>query len=586
MEAKVGLILGDSILHDYFEHDSDLIGAMRKNFDLDSLVPIFDKGKSIEFLVRNTFPRQMAEILNQYHGDAMVDVFLVAGAVDLSDSISEDLQYDQDRFISQMTSNFKIVMDHHLVRRLFVYPLTPRKICLNELKMRFPKYGNPEWIEKANYAIQYANEAHFQFHSKLRLVPPLPVSKLTNKMSRDGIHLTGHGKKIFARSILNLTETPTIFSTNDFPGLPLKRNCVSPLKPLDFQIADLEKKLREKRASRAILTDTKNRLVKNEVFVSAVKTQSCSSPQENAKNLSDKIEKVKTVPRKQHKKLFDYHSMGSPMEAPFSNHQIGPILKRCGEDKKIDRMVRNISRCKQGNYRFEQSFFSQPNTKCLSTRGNISLRVDPFLRQFDPSQQHTCLGEGISIRESVRPLLRQSSPLPRCVSHRSRHFLIAQRNALRDEHERLKKVLHERLLKFFSERKPFLHSHFHKKKFRRKNKKFIQKSSPSESFNGDNEEKIRFTFHSKHGIRIEHVKQNDHIEIFFDSLNLVGGGKRTASQERAKKKKQRVAKELKLSEEEKKIAKEKENERICELRKAKLKMLDEEECEQARNQET
>ena len=56
MEAKVGLILGDSILHDYFEHDSDLIGAMRKNFDLDSLVPIFDKGKSIEFLVRNTFP--------------------------------------------------------------------------------------------------------------------------------------------------------------------------------------------------------------------------------------------------------------------------------------------------------------------------------------------------------------------------------------------------------------------------------------------------------------------------------------------------------------------------------------------------
>ena len=460
MEAKVGLILGDSILHDYFEHDSDLIGAMRKNFDLDSLVPIFHKGKSIEFLVKNTFPRQMAEILNRYHGDAMVDVFLAAGAVDLSDSISEDLQYDQDRFISQMTSNLKIVMDHHLVRRLFVYPLTPRKICLNELKMRFPKYGNPKWIEKANYAIQYANEAHFQFHSKLRLVPPMPDSKLTNKMSRDGIHLTGHGKKIFARSILNLTETQTIFSTNDFPSLPLKRNRVSPLKPLDFQIADLEKKLRERRASRAILTNTKNRLVKNEVIVSAVKTQSCSSPQKDARNLSFKTEKVKTVPRKKHKKLFDYHSMESPMEAPFSNHQIGRILKRCGEDKKIDQMVRNISRCKEGNNRFEKSFFSQPNTKCISTGGNISIRVDPSLRQFDPSP------EVISVRESVRPFFRQCSPFPRCVSHRSRHFLIAQRNAFREEHEKLKKVLHERLLKFFSARKPFHHSHFPKKKFR------------------------------------------------------------------------------------------------------------------------
>ena len=84
MEAKVGLILGDSILHDYFEYDTDLTGAMRKNFDLDSLYPIFDKGKSIEFLVRNTFPQQMAEILSQNHGDAMVDVFLAAGAVDLS----------------------------------------------------------------------------------------------------------------------------------------------------------------------------------------------------------------------------------------------------------------------------------------------------------------------------------------------------------------------------------------------------------------------------------------------------------------------------------------------------------------------
>ena len=47
---KFGLILGDSILHGYYEQDGAPIDDMKKAFDLDIIRTGFEKGKTISYL--------------------------------------------------------------------------------------------------------------------------------------------------------------------------------------------------------------------------------------------------------------------------------------------------------------------------------------------------------------------------------------------------------------------------------------------------------------------------------------------------------------------------------------------------------
>ena len=49
-------------------------------------------------------------------------------------------------------------------------------------------------------------------------------------------------------------------------------------------------------------------------------------------------------------------------------------------------------------------------------------------------------------------------------------------------------------------------------------------------------DKIRVTFHTKKGLMVEHVDANGTADLIYNNLNLSGGGKRSASEERARKK--------------------------------------------------
>ena len=203
-QLKIGLFIGDSILHEYFPKDSLLCSKIKQQFDLDVVTTDFRPGKTTNFLVHKVFPWQMAEFVNRNDCDILVDVFLISGAVDLSDSISESLHFDLEDFITRRNTELKIVMDHPFVRRLFVYPLTPRRICKNDLRDRFPKYGDNNWILLANQCVHDVNQFNINFHSKLRHVPPLPTHKMMKHVAKDGIHLKPNGKSAFAWSILQV----------------------------------------------------------------------------------------------------------------------------------------------------------------------------------------------------------------------------------------------------------------------------------------------------------------------------------------------------------------------------------------------
>ena len=98
--------------------------------------------------------------------DAIVDVFLTAGAVDLSDAITDDLKFDLNDFIDRRNRALRRMLDHPFVRHVYVFPITPRKICNGRLSDRFPKYLKNDWISLANASIAKINAADFQFHSK------------------------------------------------------------------------------------------------------------------------------------------------------------------------------------------------------------------------------------------------------------------------------------------------------------------------------------------------------------------------------------------------------------------------------------
>ena len=80
MYTKIGLILGDSILHGYFEQDDKLVTEMRNIYDLDIVKTSFQKGVTTSVLVHKAFPREMAELLKNNGCNILVDIFLISGA--------------------------------------------------------------------------------------------------------------------------------------------------------------------------------------------------------------------------------------------------------------------------------------------------------------------------------------------------------------------------------------------------------------------------------------------------------------------------------------------------------------------------
>ena len=233
-QLKIGLFIGDSILHDYFPKDPLLCSKIKQQFDLDVITTDFRPGKTTNFLVHKVFPWHMAEFVNRHDCDIMVDVFLISGAVDLSDSIPETLHFDLEDFLTRRNADFKAVMDHPFVRRLFVYPLTPRRICKNDLCDTFPKYAVDSWICMANRCIHDVNQSSINFHTKLRHVPPLPTNQMMKHVAKDGIHLKPNGKSAFAWSVLQVCEQK-IFLKDEFPPLKHAMPETSPLLSIDMQ---------------------------------------------------------------------------------------------------------------------------------------------------------------------------------------------------------------------------------------------------------------------------------------------------------------------------------------------------------------
>ena len=256
-------MLGDSILHGYFDHDQDLRDKLKKEFDLDLIVTDFQGGITTSKLVHRVFPRKMAEFINSNDCEILVDVFLISGAVDLSDALSDDCQIDLEDFISNRNAELKTIMEDPFVRRLIVFPLTPRRACQNDLSFRFPKYAEASWIMLANRCIRDINTSNWNFHTKLRHVPPLPTKELL--LAKDGIHLDKEGKKAFSLSVLQVCEK-TIISMDEFPPLQESKIKAFPLQAIDQNLAQFEEKKRKlkKEKETAKLIDMEPITVKTE----------------------------------------------------------------------------------------------------------------------------------------------------------------------------------------------------------------------------------------------------------------------------------------------------------------------------------
>ena len=87
---KIGLFLGDSILRDYLDVNVQLHSKLKEHFDLDIIETFYEGGAKSSYLAKEVFPRLMAEIVNSNDNDCWVDVFISAGAVDLSNAISDN----------------------------------------------------------------------------------------------------------------------------------------------------------------------------------------------------------------------------------------------------------------------------------------------------------------------------------------------------------------------------------------------------------------------------------------------------------------------------------------------------------------
>ena len=272
--ARYGLILGDSILYNYYDHDEPLLNSMKKKFSLDVIINGCKKGGTVNRLVRTEFPRELVKINNSVHGnDFTVDIFLVAGAVDMSDAISDDLDFDLQGFLTKRMDLFRVVCEHVFVRDVYIFPLTLRTLCrVKEVKKNFPKYAVRSWVDFANVCIRRVNKYKSPWISpKLHFVDPSVVRDIGDHIARDGIHLTEVGKSLLANSVLGVLKQqppkkvcwgqtmPDIFS-DEFP--PLECDYYgNPLQPLDVALASSEAKRRDSHAIRKIIMAIDNSFV-------------------------------------------------------------------------------------------------------------------------------------------------------------------------------------------------------------------------------------------------------------------------------------------------------------------------------------
>ena len=58
--TRYGLIMGDSLLFNYFEQNETLLNDFKNRFNLDVIRTAFKKGGNIHLLSHNVFPREMA----------------------------------------------------------------------------------------------------------------------------------------------------------------------------------------------------------------------------------------------------------------------------------------------------------------------------------------------------------------------------------------------------------------------------------------------------------------------------------------------------------------------------------------------
>ena len=100
-DKKIGLFLGDPIPRDFLDVNVHLHQKLKEKFDLDIIETFYKGGAKLNYLANEVFPRQIAHIVNSNDNNVVVDVFLTAGAVDLSDAISDNLRFDFDDFMKK-----------------------------------------------------------------------------------------------------------------------------------------------------------------------------------------------------------------------------------------------------------------------------------------------------------------------------------------------------------------------------------------------------------------------------------------------------------------------------------------------------
>ena len=445
---RYGLFLGDSILFDFFEHDEQLTDDLKQRFNLDFVRTAFKKGGTIDYLASSVFPRQIVEINNLERGDEiLVDVFLVAGAVDISDAIPSNPSFDLERFLFHRNKSLKLILDHPFVHRLFLYPLTPREVCRNPLKARFPKYGRSDWIEYTNRCIKKVNKSNEQFHCKLRFVSSSLCGDIFNHVARDGIHLLPKGKRLLARSVLGIVEEKKLFSSDEFPPLQCKKTR-SPLQAIDARLAQLEALRREAKA-KAVVVDLSGPVKTKQEFCNEAGSRSFDSvSRKKVRKTKKKTKSSTAVQRTERNRHFQkvehlYECLTvCTKEIIFSSKNI--IHKGItGEERLVRKIARNIMRLRNQE---RPSVVTQPSInhpssaghfltadRCVSTdctwSGNSSpsvclinnghcpisgsfLSVDQKISVDHPQTEAVSL-PNISLRVSARPLVRSEQRLPR-----------------------------------------------------------------------------------------------------------------------------------------------------------------------------
>ena len=243
----------------------------------------------------------------------------------------------------------------------------------------------------------------------------------------------------------------------------------------------------------------------------------------------------------------------------------------------------------------------QPHPVCSSVCPSILPSVCPLVRPSVRTSVHLSVHSSVSplVHPKVRSLKCQSEYLSGCPSVKSSTLV-------EEKIEHLKQLLKDKISKYKSKRikkqsfchsvddcsisfesdlknghKPFKPSELSKARRHKALKKMKQFLCHSTTALEDfcDTEKIRFTCHSREGIMIESVKSDGSTQVFFNNLNLKGGGKRTASQEREKKKRQRERAKNSEDETKKQKVKEQEQERLKKFRKKASDAMNEEEKE-------